>query len=590
MRFYYDGDRVVEERTGGANTPSKQYVWGNYVDELLINDTVDAFGNVVLVSRLYALQNSTYSVHALVNDAGLVVERYSYTSYGEVTFLSPGGAPLLDPATGLPRTSSAVGNVYTFTGREIDAETGLLHFRARSYAPKLGRFLQRDPAGFADGMNLYEFGTSRATVATDPTGNWIANHVVQILRDQGYAAAVTPRNEISVPLLVPNSRDWFDLEYVVVKKHHNWLWNWWHDWNDVREGRPLWIWHDADNYAAAGYIIAAAKDVQAKLVHQRRSVQDIRRIREIATQHPLGWGGWVLEKELMIVGAVANPGVAAAGAGIGGTADVLVQGAENLDDWRAGRQLRGYDPKRTAFVATHSAGVAGGTASLPARAQHGVIGIAVVGLGADVYGDYRSGNAVTGTTKIAITGLVLLGARSAQKRAETAETRAMAEHIGMLRASNLARRPPAPVETVLFRGTSQGFEGSPTLQRYHVTPTTPNPAVATVFATEAANHGHGVVHIVPPSRLAGARTTTPNVLAQLEREVAVEMRPTTFASRAELTISAPDARAILARMGIPIPPRIATGQISTLLREIPDMSPAQVAEFIRLAREVAKGG
>jgi hypothetical protein len=32
-----------------------------------------------------------------------------------------------------------------FTGREYDAETGLYYYRARFYAPRLGRFLQRDP-------------------------------------------------------------------------------------------------------------------------------------------------------------------------------------------------------------------------------------------------------------------------------------------------------------------------------------------------------------------------------------------------------------------------------------------------------------
>jgi RHS repeat-associated protein len=31
-----------------------------------------------------------------------------------------------------------------FTGREYDAETGLYYYRARFYAPRLGRFLQRD--------------------------------------------------------------------------------------------------------------------------------------------------------------------------------------------------------------------------------------------------------------------------------------------------------------------------------------------------------------------------------------------------------------------------------------------------------------
>jgi RHS repeat-associated protein len=95
-----------------------------------------------------------------VNDAGAVVERYDYTPYGEVTIQNGAGTPL--PA-------SAVGNTYLFTGRELDAETGLLHFRARAYSPKLGRFVQRD-LQFGDGMSLYEYVRSRPTVFGDPSG------------------------------------------------------------------------------------------------------------------------------------------------------------------------------------------------------------------------------------------------------------------------------------------------------------------------------------------------------------------------------------------------------------------------------------
>ena len=38
------------------------------------------------------------------------------------------------------------------------------------YHPTLGRFLQRDPIGYADGMSLYEYVWSRPTHATDPLG------------------------------------------------------------------------------------------------------------------------------------------------------------------------------------------------------------------------------------------------------------------------------------------------------------------------------------------------------------------------------------------------------------------------------------
>jgi hypothetical protein len=51
------------------------------------------------------------------------------------------------------------------------------------YVPKLGRFLQRDPAGFRDGMNLYEYVGSRSTAFTDPTGQFLFAYSLQSASD-----------------------------------------------------------------------------------------------------------------------------------------------------------------------------------------------------------------------------------------------------------------------------------------------------------------------------------------------------------------------------------------------------------------------
>ena len=43
-----------------------------------------------------------------------------------------------------------------FAGYRLDTETGLYHVRHRSYHPTLGRWFERDPAGYQDGPSLYQ--------------------------------------------------------------------------------------------------------------------------------------------------------------------------------------------------------------------------------------------------------------------------------------------------------------------------------------------------------------------------------------------------------------------------------------------------
>ena len=58
---------------------------------------------------------------------------------------------------------------FGYTGQVPDA-TGLIHYRARYYDPTMGRFTQRDPAGFADGINPYAYVGNSPTNFTDPLG------------------------------------------------------------------------------------------------------------------------------------------------------------------------------------------------------------------------------------------------------------------------------------------------------------------------------------------------------------------------------------------------------------------------------------
>jgi RHS repeat-associated protein len=71
--------------------------------------------------------------------------------------------------------TSLLGNMYTYTAREWDAETGMLYYRSRYLDPEMGRFIQRDSIGiWGDPVGLgngYAYVGNRAIDGVDPSGN-----------------------------------------------------------------------------------------------------------------------------------------------------------------------------------------------------------------------------------------------------------------------------------------------------------------------------------------------------------------------------------------------------------------------------------
>jgi RHS repeat-associated protein len=164
-RFYYSSYDLIEVRDG-SDVVTHQFVHGSGVDDLAVaivrdvND-YDEDGNVSEHVRFSYHGDAVGSVRLITDATGAVVESYDYDEYGLATIRDPSGATI---------TSSRIGNFFMFTAREFDPETGLLYYRARHYDPATGVFVQRDPAGFAYGYNLYEYVGSSPFIFRDPLG------------------------------------------------------------------------------------------------------------------------------------------------------------------------------------------------------------------------------------------------------------------------------------------------------------------------------------------------------------------------------------------------------------------------------------
>jgi len=113
------------------------------------------------------------------------------------------------------------------------------------------------------------------------------------------------------------------------------------------------------------------------------------------------------------------------------------------------------------------------------------------------------------------------------------------------------------MSTFYFRGTTRNWPGSAALQSLTVTPITTDPLVATLFAMESSRFGEGVVQLCLQSEVADF-VVRGNVLAELERELAVQVTPDDFTNRfVRATIQAQTARNFLAEIGYELPARVS---------------------------------
>ena len=162
--YVQDSKQIIAQfdKTGtgdaAASDLSHRYLWGEAVDQLLADETVDDLatpGDVIwsLVDHLGTTRD--LAEYNAGTDTTTIANHRVFDAYGNLEF----------------ETDTTVDCLFGYTGRLFDEDTALQNNLNRWYDATVGRWLSEDPIRFlANDANLYRYVSNVVMVYTDPSG------------------------------------------------------------------------------------------------------------------------------------------------------------------------------------------------------------------------------------------------------------------------------------------------------------------------------------------------------------------------------------------------------------------------------------